>query len=282
MERGLNMMKQVSFNPALFSEGLTPFKPSLANLLATKGPQCKVALIAAVGIFAAANMKGSGLSERAQELAGFVADARAKISNIMNIPGVVTTIDEVGTAKYKELREQVALKVDSALNELGDYLTTEQKAMMKDWLIWGDAQVLQTVAATMKQFQAPDLVAQSTVLLNTLSTFYPAIDVATENKVMGPTEKSVQNSMNKFVAALIDSFKKAGAAEVASYQEHDKWVSDAAASTVNLISYGVDLSNGLKLATPFQAVGIVVATQMVRQFSRLQQASIEKKYPYPW
>ena len=48
-------------------------------------------------------MKGKRLVERDQELAGFAADVRAKISNIMNIPGVVTTIDEVKTAQYIEL-----------------------------------------------------------------------------------------------------------------------------------------------------------------------------------
>ena len=65
---------------------------------------------------------------------------------------------------------------------------------------------------------------------------------------------------------------------MATYEEHSKWVNDTGASTINLINYGVNFSRGLKLATPFQAVGIVVTTEMMKWFIRLQQAIIDEKY----
>lgn len=280
-------MTEVSFSPALFGEGLMPFKPSLVNMLATKGPQCKLALVAAVGIFAAASMKGEGLVERAQELAGFVGDARAKIGNVMGLPGVVTTIDEVGTAKYKELRDQVAGKVDAAFAELGDYLAPDHKAMMRDWLLWGNAQLMNTVAETMKTLPGPEKVAQSLVLLNTLGSFLPSIsDIPTQKKLMDPTIKSVSATIDNYVNEMIKALNKAAVAEVATDTEHNRWVSDAAAAAINVINHGIDLkktdlSKGLraiKVAAPFQIVGVVVASQMIRQYNRLQQASREGRY----
>lgn len=287
LERGLKAVTEVSFSPALFGEGLMPFRSSLVNILATKGPQCKFALVAAVGIFAAASMKGEGLVERAQELAGFVGDACAKISNVMSLPGVVTTIDEVGTAKYKELRDQVAGKVDTALAELGDYLTPDHKAMMRDWLLWGNAHLLNTVAETIRTLPGPDNVAQTLVLLNTLGTFLPSMpDIAAQKKLMEPTIKVVSETMDLYVNEQIKFMNKAAVAEVAPDTEHNRWLSDAVAAAINVVNHGVelkmsDLSKGfkaIKFAPRYQLVGLVVGSQMIRQYNRLQQASREGKY----
>lgn len=279
-ERALNMTKLVTFRDGLFGDGLSLYKSPLASLLATKGINCQDVLIKAMGIVFAADMKGVALVERAQELAGFAADACARISDIADVPRVVTTINEVGTAEYKELKQQTEVKLDSVLGKLGNYLTPDQKSMIKDWWLWGDAQVLQTLSKVVGTLPGPDHAAQSTVLLNVINSFVPAIDISTQNKVMGPTKTFVQTEMDRFVSGLIDAFKAAGHTDTASESQHGKWVTDAVAHTLNLASYGVDLSSGkLKGPTPVEALGIVLATQSLRQLDRLAKARQNKKYP---
>jgi hypothetical protein len=281
-ERALNMTRSVTFRDGLFGDGMSQYKSPMASLLATKGIHCQGILIKAMGIVFAASMKGGKLIERAQELTGFGSDACAKISDIANVPRVLTTIEEVGTTKYKELRDQTELKLNKVLEELGNYLTPDQKSMIKDWWLWGDAQVLQTLSEAVKNLEGPDPAVQSTVLLNVINTSLPAIDISTQNKVMGPTKNFVQTEMDKFIGSLISTFKETGNMDTANEQQHGRWVSDAVANTLNLASYGIEITaEGIKAPSPLEALGIILATQSMRQLDRLEKARQSKEYP-PW
>ena len=239
-QKALNLTRQVSFRDGLFGPEMNQSKASLTSLLATRGIHCENVLVQAMNVVYGVSMSGEGVLERAYDLAGSGMDIVARISDIANIPRILVTIEEVGTAKFNELTRSTGGDLEKAFGELGNYLNPELKPAIKEWWLVPDAHAMQTVSETIRNLKGPDFVAELTVLLHAMCALVPGVDIATQKKIRGPTKKLVEIEMKRYISDCIGAAKGTVNADTSNDQRLGRIIADAGAFALNIASNGIE------------------------------------------
>lgn len=279
------MLTSYKLGPRFAIEGISMLKDPILKTLQSKGPRNVAGVMAAAGIFAAVSWKGEGAEHKSIQCASWVSDAIDRMNYFGSIPAFAINPDEVGTPKHLEMRGRVEAKINEIFTKMDDFLTEDQKESIKSWLLWPDFEKLRASADAVTFFDKDvkeEWYAQSMTFWNTMNTFFPFANITNAKQMYKTIETATETHVNNFVAAQVDTFKKTSATGLASWKEQNTWLQDGAASGLNMLSFGVKVDGGLKLATPAQMAAIVIATLTTRQYLKLQQATIEGKYRSPW
>jgi hypothetical protein len=235
-----------------------------------------------VGIFTAGSLFGKDVVDKSMMFSGFVVDAAEKLSDLGTVSTVSIPIQRLSSPECAAMIKAAGDQFDALSTQLGNYLTEDQHAMLKSWLCWPTARLLETSAETLKTFKKEEAVANSMVLWNYLSSYFPLPNIVQLEPLRKVADSQAERMMNDAIAGSISAFREAGGTKIATSVEHDGWIRDAAAALCQAFSHGISISKGSLTVLHPQLFSAVLVSQMVRQQQKLFQATAEGKYPHPW
>lgn len=279
---GFSMMTKPKFPTALMGDVQPSTLNTIREILLKQGPKCRVAALASVGIFTAGSLFGKDVVDKSMMFSGFVVDAAEKLSDVGTISTVSIPIQRLSSPECAAMIKAAGDQFDALSTQLGNYLTEDQHAMLKSWLCWPTARLLETSAETLKTFKKEEAVANSMVLWNYLSSYFPLPNIVQLEPLRKAADSQAEKLMNDAIAGSISAFREAGGTKIATSVEHDGWIRDAAAALCQAFSHGISISKGSLTVLHPQLFSAVLVSQMVRQQQKLSQATAEGKYPHPW
>ncbi|CAD6906914.1 unnamed protein product [Tilletia controversa] len=254
--QGISMLKTFRYQALLPASGLST--TAMSAIYANMGPACMKAMFAAVGLFVAANVN---IQDNALMTAAWISKTMSDAHKVVKLPYTAYfQMQFPALPGYAQAKKDVVSSLNTGLALMPSVYNAQQKAMVRDWVLWSEDKFLKSAAAVTKKLGDP---FQSFTFWNTISYFYPfSFDIAGS-----APSKELKDGVAAKMASLLkdwtDSYMKANGLKLPppSAQVNVKLQEIQAVMLSAGNVFGTDVIATGKLPLSNAMFGMIVATQ---------------------